>query len=227
MEEVLEADYPALRRFLGKRRFSRLAEHYMAAYPSHDYTLDRLGSGLPKFIESLRDLPAPEFCLDLARVECALAEVLSEAPTQPVSLEQIASVAREDWEFARLRPIAALRLIACNYPVSEYLESLESGKPAKLSSKQKTWLAIHRSVFRVRRIELTRAAFVLFSALNSGETVGIVLTHSSLRDGPLTCRQRGAAGGAHQTLSGARSIWHSHRRHWSGLAPRIRGSSKS
>ncbi len=45
-------DYPGLRAILGDKKFERLADAYLAKYPSQSYTLRNLGSRLVKFLEA-------------------------------------------------------------------------------------------------------------------------------------------------------------------------------
>src|SRR5277367_2239645 len=64
-------DYPGLRVFLGDKKFERLADAYLAKFPSQSYTLRNLGSRLVKFIEVEPRCISPhkQLALDMARLE--------------------------------------------------------------------------------------------------------------------------------------------------------------
>src|SRR5690348_5561133 len=105
MEEALEIDYPALAHFLGKDEFFRLVARYSDAYPSRSYTLNRLGDRLPEFVGTLTDIPKPDFCRDLARLEYGLTQVFDEEETPRLAEEAIQAVPQDAWENARLKPV--------------------------------------------------------------------------------------------------------------------------
>ena len=84
-------DYPGLRAILGDKKFEKLAETYLAKFPSQSYTLRNLGSRLVKFLEANPKLAAPhkQLALDMARLEWAHIEAFdNEAlpPLQPADL---------------------------------------------------------------------------------------------------------------------------------------------
>src|SRR5277367_3599670 len=66
-------DYPGLRAILGDKKFGKLADAYLAKFPSQSYTLRNLGSRLVKFSETNPKLTAPhsQLALDMAKLEWA------------------------------------------------------------------------------------------------------------------------------------------------------------
>jgi len=180
MEEALAIDYPALKHFLGAQAFMRLVAHYVVAYPSHSYTLNRLGDHLPEFLAASSDLPKQNFCVDLARLEYALTMVFDARETQALTPEAVRAVPAEAWETARLKPIEAFRLMAFDYPVSLYLGAVDGENRFPRIAAKKSWMVAYRRNYQVHRIDLTEAAYELLSALASGRTLGeaivVVLT---------------------------------------------------
>jgi hypothetical protein len=172
MQEALEIDYPALAHYLGAEAFAKMVERYVEAHPSRSYTLNRLGDHLPEFLATYAGAPKPEFCRQLARLELALTEVFDEAETPVLSAEAIAAVPVDAWERARLKPVAAFRLIESSYPVSEYLAAVDDETAAPPIRKRTTWVAAYRRNFRVHRMDLKRPAYALLSLLAEGNTVG-------------------------------------------------------
>ena len=175
MEEALAIDYPSLKHFLGQEEFMRLVARYVDVYPSHSYTLNRLGDHLPEFVATLPDIPKAEFCHNLARLEYALTLVFDEQETPRLSREAIQAVPQEAWENARLRPIAAFRILEFDYPVSEYAGAVDEENPFPRIRKRRTWVAAYRSNYRVHRLDLKRPAYELLSALASGKKLGEAL----------------------------------------------------
>jgi hypothetical protein len=182
MEEALESDYPGLQHFLGYRGFRELVEAYVQTFPSRSYTLNRLGDHLPEFVKTAAGLSRREFCHDLARLELLVTEAFDAPETPCLSPDDIAAVAPEAWERARLAPISAFRMGAFRYPVSSYLDSLRGDDHDHPKPRQKdSWVAAFRHDYRVRRVVLTRPAFDLLSDLVAGQTLGEAVTAAMRR----------------------------------------------
>jgi hypothetical protein len=189
MEEALETDYPALQHFLGADDFRGLVRDYVAAFPSRSYTLNRLGDHLPEFVRAAPGLRHRAFCHDLARLELAMTEVFDEAETPVLSAETVAAVPPEKWPEVRLRPIAALRLLAVRYPVSAYVSALGGkGRRHPRPHRKDAWLVVFRRDYSVRRLELSRPAYDLLSALAAGRTLGDAVTAAARRRGTAAAR---------------------------------------
>lgn len=193
MEEALEADYPALQRFLGDDAFRHLVRDYVKAFPSRSYTLNRLGDHLPAFVRTAPGLRHRGFCHDLARLELAMTEVFDEAETPALSAEAVAAVPADAWPGLRLRPVAALRLLAVRYPVSAHVDAMNRRggrrrRPAQ-PRRRDGWLAVFRRDYRVYRLELTRPAHDLLSELAAGRPLGEAVTAAARRRGRLAARQ--------------------------------------
>jgi hypothetical protein len=172
MEEALSSDYPALKHYLGDEQFMRMVERYVEVYPSRSYTLNRLGDHLPGFLATIDDLPKPEFCRDLARLELALTGVFDAGETASLTPEAVRAVPQDAWETARLKPIEAFRLLEFEYPVSRYLGFVDEENPVPRLVRKKTWVVAYRSNYRVHRMDLTQAGYELLSSLASSQTVG-------------------------------------------------------
>ena len=179
MEEALAIDYPSLKHFLGDEEFMRLVARYVDVNPSRSYTLNRLGDHLPDFIATLNDIKSPAFCHDLARLEYALTMVFDEQETPRLTQEAIQAVPQEAWENARLKPIAAFRLVEFDYPVSEYVGAVDEENPFPKIRKRKTYVAAYRSSYRVHRLDLSKPAYQMLSELAAGNTLGETLMASA------------------------------------------------
>lgn len=183
MYDALAFDYPALEHFLGPDRFRDLVRDYVQVFPSRSYTLNRLGDHLPEFLRTAR-VPRREFCCDLARLELAVTEAFDAPETPALGEEAIAAVPDEAWERARLRPVAALRLLEFRYPVNDYMQSVRDDDHHRPAGRAKnTWVAVYRRDYAVYRLDLTRAAHALLADLSAGAPLGEALTAAARRGG--------------------------------------------
>ena len=183
MEEALESDYPALKHFLGDGGFRALVAGYVRAHPSRSYSLNFLGSHLPDYVRAAPGLRRRAFAHDLARLEQAVAEVFDAPEEEALRPEGIAAVPEAAWDTARLRPIAAFRLLALRHPVNAYLQSVRDERhdhpPAR---RRDSWVAVYRRGYTVRRQDLDRAAYRLLADLVSGKPLGVAVK-AALRRG--------------------------------------------
>lgn len=184
MEEALASDYPALKHFLGDDGFFELVREYVQAHPSRSYSLNRLGDQLPEYVRNARGVKRREFCYELARLELAVSEVF-DAPDRPaLEAQDVARVAPEAWERARLQPIDAFRLLSLRYPANEYLQSLKDEDHDHPRPRLKpNWLAVYRSNDSVYRLALSRAAHDLLADLAAGRPLGDAVAAALARGG--------------------------------------------
>jgi hypothetical protein len=172
MVEALETDYPALRHLLGEEPFAELVEDYVQSYPSRSYTLNRLGDRLPQFLLELRTHPHAALLHELARLELAITEVFDAEEAPVLTPEQVRAVPPERWTEARLRPIAAFRLLTFSYPVVRWLDAARRDHPAPAPVRKASRVAVYRQRYSVLRLELSRPEFTLLEALASGAPIG-------------------------------------------------------
>jgi hypothetical protein len=173
MEEALESDYPALKHLLGDGGFRALVTGYVQAHPSRSYSLNFLGRDLPDYVREAPGLRHRAFGHDLARLEQAVAEVFDAPEEAALPAEEIAAVPAEAWEGARLRPVAAFRLLAFAHPVNAYLQSVRDLDHGHSSLRRRaTWVAVCRRGYTVWRQDLTREGHALLGRIAAGEPLG-------------------------------------------------------
>lgn len=177
LNEALRADYPALAELLGSDLFDELTSMYVREHPSRSYTLNGLGAALPGFLARLEGLPSPGFARDLARFELTQAQVFDEEETEPLTPDAVAAVTAEAWPEARLRPVAAFRLLELEYPVHLYVEAVkrEAGGPRPVRRRKQTRLAVFRRNYAVTWIELSKPAFGVLRGLAEEQPLGEAL----------------------------------------------------
>ncbi|HXG59532.1 MAG TPA: DNA-binding domain-containing protein [Thermoanaerobaculia bacterium] len=185
MVEALETDYPALRAYLGEKRFHGLVAAYVERYPSRSYTLNRLGDHLPRFIAE-SSMRQKAFLRDLARLELAMTEVFDEQETP--SMASMAPISADDAERVRFEPIAALRLLSFDHDVNAAFQAWRDEEPIR-PVRGKTWLAVHRRDYAVHRMPLTLAAFVFLEAVCRGTTMAEAIESFMTRLGRAPSRE--------------------------------------
>ena len=184
MEEALASDYPGLKHFLGDDGFMRLVQDYVQEHPSRSFTLNPLGRRLPDYLETARGVRQRAFCRDLARLERALAEVFDAEETPALDEAAIVAVPEAAWEGARLRTIAAFRLLALRYPASAYLDSLGDERHRHPQMRRHdTFVAVYRRAYSCYRHDLSGAAHGLLADLVAGRTVGEAVAAALKRRG--------------------------------------------
>lgn len=169
MKEAMGMDYPATLEFLGRRAFNQLVMDYVAVHPSRSWTLNRLGDRFVDYLSTRTDFKHHRFMLDLARLEQAICQVFEERESAPLTPAQVAGLPLEAWESTGLKPIAAFRLLALDYPAHAYLKSvLEEGYPPPALRRKNGWLVVFRQHYHVWRMPLERAQYELLGNLARG-----------------------------------------------------------
>lgn len=174
MVEALEADYPAVKQFLGCGAFENLVRDYVQQFPSSSFTLNRLGDRFPDFLAASK-VRHRVFLSDLARLELAMTEVFDEEEATPLAADSIANVEPETLPSLRFRAIPALRLLAFAYDASAAFQSYRDEEQIH-PVRRKSWVAVHRRDFSVYRMPLSQPQFFLLRTLVDGETIGDALT---------------------------------------------------
>lgn len=183
-------DYPGLRAILGDKKFERLADAYLAKFPSRSYTLRNLGSRLVKFLEANPKVTAPhsQLALDMAKLEWAHIEAFDNEAKSPLKMDDLLDAKPEKLHL-RLQP--HLTLLKLNHEIDDFLIELkknsglrneasnaieENSKRKKLKSarglkRKEIFLAIHRYDDSVYFKKLDEGQFRVLSALQKGATL--------------------------------------------------------
>jgi Putative DNA-binding domain len=181
MVEALEADYPAVRHFLGEAEFEQMVVDYVGSFPSRSYTLNRLGDHLPRFFAEHPERPHAAFLADLARYELAVTQAFDEAQSPVLAPDDVAAIPATAWVTARLVPVAAFRLLALRHPVAAHVEAARNGWTPPRPRRRQSWLAVYRRDYSVLRVELSRPQYELLAALGAGEPLGEAVAAAALR----------------------------------------------
>jgi hypothetical protein len=198
--ECLGEVFPLLKRTLGEEGFEGLAFGYLQDYPSRSYTLNELGRHFTRYLEDTRpssdtieneppDRAAadgrpelvenwPDFLIDLARLEWAIYEVFDGPGAEGAALlgaDQLLAIPRERWPEAKLTPVVCLQLLNTRFPVNDSYTALRRAKPEEAGSIPgpcKSFVALTRRDYVVRRYNLSRTEYELLLALKENRSVG-------------------------------------------------------
>ncbi len=184
--ECLREEFPVTRHAVGEEAFDQFAFAYLQKYPSRSYTLNQLGASFPRYLAESRpteeDDPWPDFVIDLATLEQTFNEVFDGPGVEGQRLldaEALAAVPAERWPEARLVPVPCLRLLALRIPVQRYFAAVRKKQEPPLPRPRKTFLAITRRDYVVRRYQVSRVQHVLLEGLSCGRAIGEVIQRAA------------------------------------------------
>jgi len=185
-------DYPGLSAVLNEKKFNSLILAYLQENPSTSFTLRNLGSKLPQWLEAHPEL-APrrhDLLVDVARLEWAYIESFDSASVAPLSELDISGLTAN----SRLSLQPHLQLLNLRYPVDELIlavhrdstsvgivsnaaSELKHKKQRRLPSMRRSAvrLAIHRFENSVYYRRIDHEAYLLFSEIQRGTTLGAAL----------------------------------------------------
>ena len=180
--DCLYDDYPALRVFLGERRFHQLCRDYLAQHPSTSWTLRNLGSALPSFITDLK-------ARDVAHVEWAQTLAFDEAREKPLRIDDLLG---SDPSTLRLGIQPCVVLLEIDHAVDHFIAAMKkadadvrgsasqamSGAPTRDSlakapklKRERVHLVVHRHDNMLYFKRLAPESFAMLAALRDGLTL--------------------------------------------------------
>jgi hypothetical protein len=191
LHDAIRDDCPGLLAALGERAFGRLAQAYLARYPSRSFTLRNLSSRLPQFIRERPRLTAPKtaLALEIARFEWAQTVAFDGESRPVVSASRLGRIPPSRLRLG-LQPYVTL--LALRHPIDNYVISVKrrdvmrseasntpdstaaAWKPARkvpLPRPARTFVAVHRHDNRLFYKRLDPAAFRILEALSRGCTL--------------------------------------------------------
>jgi hypothetical protein len=175
--ECLVDDYPVLRHALGEDRFEALCHAYIHSHPSDGPSLNFFGRHMAGFCRAEAPEPFPEraFAADLATLEWTIVEVIHAQASEPLTAEGLRDVPMEAWAGARLLANSASKLLAFDYPVNAYFQSVRTDGEPEIPSRAPSATVVYRSGPSVWRMDLTVPMFEVLRTLFDGETLETAL----------------------------------------------------
>jgi hypothetical protein len=102
--EVLADDYEQLHAYVGDKPFAKLARAYIHAHPSDRRSARDFGRHMPQFLRQAEAYTKHPELAEIAALEKALGDAFDGPDAEPLRLEQLASVAPQDWSRLVLQP---------------------------------------------------------------------------------------------------------------------------
>ncbi|MBX3412103.1 MAG: putative DNA-binding domain-containing protein [Pirellulales bacterium] len=190
--ECLAEQFSVLRQTMGDELFGEFALAYLVAYPSQSYTLGRLGERFSNYLIETRpprrdDEAAgpgwPEFLVDLAELEWAIAEVFDGPGTEnepTLDTARLQSISTAEWPSVRFVMAPCLRLLTQRFPVNEFYGTVrKENRVPEFPAATESFMALSRRQYVVRRFPLVRAQYEVLAALVAGETVGSAIERAA------------------------------------------------
>ncbi|UMZ12063.1 putative DNA-binding domain-containing protein [Pseudomonas sp. MPFS] len=115
LQEVMEGDFPSIRRWLGEQGFSSLVAAYLHHSPSRHFSLRWLGQGfadfIPRHVVSGEGLPLAE----LARLEWAFTLAFDAPEAVVLSVPDLAALDAAQWPELQLRLAPCVQWLLLRY----------------------------------------------------------------------------------------------------------------
>ena len=188
--DCFQDDFPGLHAVLGPRAFMKLAEAYLAKYPSASFTLRNLGSRLEKFLREEPEYAGKKYDLvmDIVRFEWAQVIAFDNEAKKPLHVDELLGADPSKLQLG-LQP--HLSVLALDFPVDDFMLAIKKNEALRseasnaktsapkaaraskvpLPRRKKTFVAIHRHDNSLYYKPLTLEAFTLLTALRKGRTV--------------------------------------------------------
>jgi hypothetical protein len=151
--ECLQLEYPMLAELAGPTAFALFAQGYIAAHPSHSYTLYDYGAGFADYLERARP-SGPADAVEaipaaLARIERARAEVLRAHGVERLGRDATFDPIVTALCGPRLWRPDSVRLLALPFDFTATLAAIARREAPPLPVPAKTLLAVARANYRV------------------------------------------------------------------------------
>lgn len=172
--ESLEADFAGLRALIGEARFRRIAGQYVNAHPSPFYNLRWYGGGFALFLRTSSRRRGPAL-VEMADFEWQLGLAFDAADVTPFTIEDMASVAPQDWPRMHFAPHPSVRLLNLRYNVTSVFTAVQNEKPQPPLACARTpvsWLIWRQNLtahFRSLETDEARALGALMRGAEFGE----------------------------------------------------------
>jgi hypothetical protein len=170
--EVMAGDYPALRAFVGERRFAAWAKRYLVRCPSRHPNLNQLGARFPRHVRAVEGGSA--IAVALADIELAVTRAFDAPARTPWSADALAAVSPTRWRRLRLELDPSVQLLRVPAAAADRYVAWGTGK-STASRTGAVELLVVRTDDQVQRFELPRGAARVLRRLRRGATFGEAL----------------------------------------------------
>jgi hypothetical protein len=140
--EALSTTYPVLKKYLGEKKFNRLALEYVQKYPSEFRSIRWYGDQLAEFLKTVEDSHSSLFT-ELVQFEWILADVFDAKDHAILSMEHLAKIPIDEWPFMTFSAHPSIRRLNLHWNVAHIWQALDQNqsKPkAKKNAEPINWI---------------------------------------------------------------------------------------
>lgn len=173
--EVLSEEYAAVRAIAGPVEFERLVRAYLREHPSRHWSLNGLGRALPAFLSGKFRTPKKALLYDLAKLECAMAQVFDAPRSNVLVPADMARIAPESFASARVTCVSALELASFDHRANAIVRAVRQDEPMPSLARSRSFTVVWRKEWVVWRMDVSESMFAVLSELKQGRTIGQAL----------------------------------------------------
>ena len=190
--DVLRDDFPRVAAVLGGDRFTALAGTYLERQPSTHPSVRWVGAHFADFLAEHGPDEQP-FLADLARLEWTRLAVFDAVDAVPLRLEALRAIPPSTWPRLTFRPVPALRVLRCAWPVHELWAADDPKAAATLMRPAATVLRVWREAFTVYQTHVDTVEQVALRQLLAGAPFGVMCDRlEALLPPPAVAQEAGA-----------------------------------
>jgi hypothetical protein len=176
-DKTLSAAYPVLKALVGDEFFGGLARAYGKSTPSQSGDLNRFGDRFAQFLHDFPHVAEYPYFPDMARLEWALHRAHYADNASVFDPAEIAQLAPEELERARLKLHPAVALIASQWAIVDLWQAHlpDAGHAFPSDMDHANHALIARPQWKTMVVPLQAGAYAVLHALQNGETLGAAL----------------------------------------------------
>ncbi|MCX4027401.1 putative DNA-binding domain-containing protein [Endozoicomonas sp. SM1973] len=141
LKEALDTDFPCLGKLLGDDLYDQLIAGYIKHMPSTKPSLRWFGSDMQSFLKHHPLFSKQPIVIELANWEWQLRAAFDAAGSKIITLEQLATIAPEQWPTIQLKLVPSLRVLQYQTNVVNIWQSLEANHiPPAVEQNTSYWL---------------------------------------------------------------------------------------
>jgi hypothetical protein len=179
LNEVLSNDYPAIHMAIGDESFYQLTKLYIAAHPSHYFSLRDFGAHLPDFVSGLIQQPNAEntqwqempWLYELALFEWNLGQAFDAADVKLLTEQDMGNVPHESWPDIKFTLHPSVQQLNFEWNIVQMWQALTYENPTEITASNEeasSWLIWREQLItRFRSMEMDEQ--LAFESLRKGE----------------------------------------------------------
>lgn len=170
LKKSIETDHPVLGSYLGDELFERMARGYIAQYPSEGTSLRDFCDSLSAYLGSTEPFSDNPILAEIARFERLLLFAFDAADASCAGVEDLQSIAAENWPGMRVELHPSVRLFAAHWNSVESWQALRAEQTPPQAAQSKQHWVLWRGVDQLTQFRTlsTEGRAVLFSLAQGG-----------------------------------------------------------